>query len=338
MRREVPLAAALVVLLVAMAVGATAVPDALSEPRESVRPAHLDLRETTVNATDVRGETVTLSLDSRLEHHGGTSENVTVETRAVDGETGLVATTTRRSLGNITGDREVSATSALTVERTGEYRLETIVYADRRRRAVGRTTVRNVDALTPAYARSSVTFHRFEDTAVPLQSISYRIQTVENNRTTMNVSVYLTNRGDAPAGDISLRLRARQAESNVVADQARLQVGQIRPGRTRTVHAALTVPDGYNYWLDGILQSDGVIVATESAPANLDPTETLSVNETTRDVGFQSGDFEAEATEAPARETERARTTAGGSGPGLSVLGGLVAVVAAAALLARRAR
>jgi PGF-CTERM protein len=254
----------------------------------------------------------------------------------VDTETGLVATTRRQSLGNVTGEREVSVTTDVTVEREGGYRMETIVYADGERQTTGRTEVRNVDALTPAYAESSVSFHRFENTDVPLRAISYRIESVADNRTTLNVSVYFTNRGDEPAGDLTLRLRARQADSNVVADETRLSVGQIRPGRTETIDAELTVPDGYNYWLDGILQSDGVIVATESAPANLDPQETLELNETRRNVGFQSGDFAEEpererATEAPEREA-----TIGGSGPGFTAVAALAALLAGTIALARR--
>ncbi|MFC7019070.1 MULTISPECIES: DUF7490 domain-containing protein [Haloarcula] len=336
MRREVTLALAMVLLALAMVVGATAVPDVLTEPDEDIRPSHLDLRETTVNATDVGGESVTLVLDSRIAHRGGTARNVTVETRVVDAETGLVTTTRRQSLGNVTGEREVSVETELTVEREGGYRIETLVFADGERRTTSRTEVRNVDALTPAYARSSVSFHRFEGSAAGLRPIAYRIQSVADNRTTLNVSVYFTNRGDEPAGDLTLRLRARQADSNVVADETRLRVGQIRPGRTETVTAELTVPDGYNYWLDGILLSDGVIVATESAPANLDPQETLAVNETRRDVGFQSGDFAEEpererATEAPARES-----TVGGSGPGFTAVAALTALLAGTIALARR--
>ncbi|MDS0276502.1 PGF-CTERM sorting domain-containing protein [Halomicroarcula sp. S1AR25-4] len=336
MRREVLLAGAIALLTLTMVASATAVPGILSESTEDVRPSHLDLRESYVDSPDVSGETVTLSLTSSLEHRGGAAENVTVVTRAIDADTGLVATTERQSLGNVSGDRDVSFTRNLTVERDGDYRIETTVYEDGRRVSVQRRMVRNVDALTPAYARSTVSFHRFENTNTPLRAISYRIADVENNETTLNVTAYLTNSGDDSAGGLSLRMRARQAESNVVADASALEVGQIRPGRTRTVSTELTVPDGYNYWLDGILQSDGVIVATESAPANLDPQETLTENETRRDVGFDSGDFEEAATEEPRMEETHEQTTVGGGGPGFTALAALVALVVATLGLARR--
>ena len=334
MRRELTLAALALLLSLALLGSLFAIPGAFSQPEEDIRPSRLDLRETTIDARSVGGETVTLAVDSRLEHRGGTAGNVTVESRAIDADTGLVATSTRQSLGNVSGDREIQVLTNLTVERQGGYRIETIVYADQQRRTFGRTTVRNVDALVPEYARSSVSFQEFENADVPLGAINYRIESVENNRTTMNVSVFLTNTGDEPAGDLQLRLRARQAESNVVADESTIRVGQIRPGRTTTVSTELTVPDGYNYWLDGILQSDGVIIGTESAPANLDPTEVLEENVTRRDTGFQSGDFEEQRTGLP-QATDEPRYTSS-SGPGFTAVAALAVALVATLVLARR--
>lgn len=334
MRRETLLTGGVVVVVLAMLIGATAVPGALSEPPDDVRESYLDLRETTIEPAAVDGQTVTLSIDARLSHRGGPAENVTVETRAIDADTGLVATTTRQSVGTIEGEREVSVRSNITVERAGGYRIDTIVYEDGSRIETGQQSVQNVDALTPAYARSSVTFQRFENAGVPLDSITYRIDSVSDNRTTLNVSVYVTNAGNTPSDDLSLRLRARQADSNVIADESTVRVGQIRPGRTEIVRTQLTVPDGYNYWLDGMLLSDGVIVGTESSPANLHPTERLQENETRQEVGFQSSDFEQDRPEG--QEMDEPQQTTAGEGPGFTALVGLIAVLASALLTARR--
>ncbi|AJF27028.1 hypothetical protein SG26_15445 [Haloarcula sp. CBA1115] len=334
MRRETLLTGGVVVVVLTMLIGATAVPGALSEPQDDVRESYLDLRETTIEPASVDGQTVTLSIDARLSHRGGPAENVTVETRAIDADTGLVATTTRQSVGDIEGEREVSVRSNITVERAGGYRIDTIVYEDGDRVETGQQSVQNVDALTPAYARSSVTFQRFENAGVPLDSITYRIDGVSDNRTTLNVSVYVTNAGNDPSDDLSLRLRARQADSNVIADESTVRVGQIRPGRTEIVRTQLTVPDGYNYWLDGMLLSDGVIVGTESSPANLHPTERLQENETRQEVGFQSSDFERDRPEE--REMDEPRQTMAEEGPGFTALAGLIAVLASALLIARR--
>lgn len=319
-----------------MVVGLVAVPGVLADPPDELRESRLEMHQPYIEATAVDGETVTLSLSARLAHRGGSADNVTVETRAVDTETGLVETTERLSLGTVDGDRDVPYTTSLTVEREGGYRIETEVYADGRRATTHSGRVSNLDALVPMSARSPVRFHEFDDAG--LEAISYRIVDVRDNESRLNVTTYLTNTGDDAAGDVEVQVRARQADSNVVADADTVTVGEIRPGRTRTVSTELTVPDGYDYWLDGILRSDGVIVGTERAVADLDPTETLRTNTTTRENGFRSDDFvrETEPGDDRGQSNEQPQQTAGGSGPGFTVGTALAALVFAALVVIGR--
>lgn len=324
--------------LLTMGLAALAVPGLISPPVEHERPSDLRVQQPYITATDVGGETVTLSLSARLEHRGGAADNTTVVTRAIDTETGLVETTEQVSLGTVDGDRDVPYTTNLTVERAGGYRIETEVFADEQLRTTHTGTVSRLDALTPESARSPVEFHDFDDSSAGFGAIAYRIEAVAANQSTLNVTAYLTNTGDEAAGNVELQLRARQADSNVVADSSTTTVGEIRPGRTRPVSTELAVPDGYDYWLDGILSSDGVIVATERAVADLDPTETIGANQTTRESGFQSGDF-VQATETPdlgdrAADDDRA-TASGGSGPGFTAGAVLLAVVVALVAIRR---
>jgi len=335
-RRDVLLAGAIGVLVLTLAVGAIAVPGALTDPSEDVRESRLTMEQPYVEATATRGETVTLSLSSRLAHRGGPAANVTIETRAVNTDTGLVTTTERQSLGDITGDRDVPFTTNLTVPRSGGYRIETTVYANERRATSHQGTISSLDALEPPAAQSSVSFHEFENENTPLDAISYRISAVSDNESTLNVTTYLTNTGDQAAGGLELRLRARQGDSNVIADESTVRVGQIQPGRTRSVSTELTVPDGYDYWLDGILSSDGVIVATESSVADLDPTETLAVNQTRQETGFQSRDFAEQTESMEEARDRRAESTAAASGPGFTAVIAVVALLAVALVLRRR--
>lgn len=319
-----------------MVLGAVAVPGALAGPPEDVRESRLTMQQPYINATDVGGEQVTLSLSARLEHRGGTAENVTVETRAIDTETGLVETTERLSLGSIDGDRDVPYTTNLTVEREGSYRIETDVYADGRRETIHTGRLSNLDALVPESARSSIGFHDFGNSGAALEPITYRIVDVADNESTLNVTTDLTNTGGEASGGVDLRVRARQADSNVIADSSTVSVGEIRPGRTRTVSTDLTVPDGYDYWLVGILSADGVIVGTEQSVADLDPTETLVGNRTTTETGFQSDDFVQQTEEADRGDRDIVRREVGGSGPGFIAGVALVALALAALAGIRR--
>lgn len=326
----------LVVVVVAMTVGAAVVPGVLAEPRDDVRPSYFDILqdEGSIQAADVSGSTATLQIETRVRHDGGTAENVTVVVRAVDSQTGLLEAREETSLGRIEGEKEVPVTTNLTVEREGGYRIETFVYEDGIGKASQRGTVSGVGSLTPEYARSPVTFHDFRSTGSDLRSINLKIEDVQDDRATLNVSTYLKNEGDVSAGDVTLVLSARQAESNVIADETRVTVGSIRPGRTATTSAELTVPDEYNYWLDAILLKDGVVVDTASEPANLDPQRTLERDERQTEVGFQSGDFTADERDDDIDQPTEEPT--GDSGPGFGPAIALVGLVGAALLAARR--
>lgn len=287
-------------------------------------PDGISVREQTIAAGNVSGGTVTLSVDSRLGHRGGTAENVSVLVRAIDEETGFVTTQGTRAIGSVSGNREVSVVQNLSVPRKGTYEIETVVFADGQRVSSGRTRVTGISALQPDYARTGVEFHRFEgfDTG-GLPPIQFSIEGVTDNRTTLNVSTYLTNAGDQPNDQLTVTFLARQVDSNIVADKTVVSVGTIEPGRTTTPAASLTVPDNYNYRLVAIVQKDGVIVATAQSTATLNPSNPVSVE---TDQGGQdtleTGDFERETPE-PAQQRE----TASGSGPGFTPVAVVVALV-----------
>lgn len=333
MNREALLAGGALLVVALALVSALALPGALASPEQDVRPSAVRIVELPVSAGPVTGQTATLTVETRLAHRGGPAENVTVLLRAVDAESGLVETTRTLEAGTVTGQQEVAVSGNLTVERQGGYRLEAILYQDGERVDSGAKTVRGVGSLQPPYARTAVHFHRFRETDLP--AVEFTIADVTDNRTTLNVSTYLTNEGDDAESGFRLVLKARQAESGIVADEVSVPVGGLDPGRTATPSARLTVPKGYNYYLDAVLWRDGVVVGTARAAANLDPTETLRVNETRREVALDVSDFEREGSDRPDR-TPAGATPSGGSGPGFGALLALLAVLTTATLLRRR--
>lgn len=340
MRREVvPLGLAAVVVVLSI-VAAVSLPGALAEHEDPEQRGFLDIREVTIAPGEVSGQTATLAVETRLTHRRGSSHNVTVLFRAIDAQSGLLEASREVSVGTISENQEVAVTGNLSVEREGGYRIRTVVFQDGARVAERTTEVRGVGTLQPAYARTTVGFHRFEESGADLPVIEYSIADVSDNRTTLRVSAALTNSGDETAGGLRLELTARQADSNIVADRESVPVGQVAPGETVTPTADLMVADGYNYYLDAVLWKDGVIIGTARSAANLNPTETLRVNETRREIGLQVGDFEDQVSDkAPARErtpTPIAEAEAPGGQPGFTALAALLAMFVVAALYWRR--
>ncbi len=337
MNRSLSLLVGALGLLVLLVVAAVAVPGALADREESIRPAHLDYRDSAVQAGAVTGETVTLRLDTRLGHHGGPARNVTVEVRAVDAASGMQVATATTDLGTVSGEREVTAQTNITVPRQGAYDLRTVVYVDGQRRVGGSQTVSGVGTLIPEYARTDVNFRSFPAPTTSIPPIVYTVQDVSDGQATLDVTPFLTNTGDQAESNLELVVLARQADSNIVADRAVVSVGEIAPGRTAQPSVSVTVPDDYNYYLDAMLRRDGVVVATTSVPASLDPTEAIPTNTTRRDVGLETGDFEQEDGSGE-RVTEEPQMTEGSQGPGFGVTAALLAILAGVALYARRSR
>lgn len=324
------------VVAVGVAVGVPGAIDPPDEPTERTEPSRVDLVELTIGTGDVGGANATLDVTPYVRQYGGPAENVTVVLRAVDQDTGFVATTQRLSYGTLDGDVERSREGSLTVARQGDYDVVAVVYVNGTRVERGSREVSGVGTLTPAYRESTIEFQNF-DAGMPV--IEYQIRDVENNRSTLDISTYLTNTGARPRGDLELVLTARQNGSNVVADRTTIEVGEIGAGKTATPTGELVVPDDYNYYLDAVLWRDGSVVATARSTANLAPGTGLSVDENTsdRDEGFQAGDFEQ--TESPGdggQPTERPTyTESSGGQPGFGVAVALVAL-AATALVARQ--
>ncbi|ESS05309.1 MAG: uncharacterized protein conserved in archaea [uncultured archaeon A07HB70] len=332
--RQLVAAAAAVAVVAAAAV--VVVPGALASPTDDgpVRPGPVQLVDVAIAENGVTGETATLTVESRLEHRGPPSPNVTVVVRAVDAGSGLLTTERTVEVGRLTGDRERAVRTNLTVPREGGYRVETTVYVDERRVDAGRRIVQGLSALTPPRAQSTVAFAD-RGTVPPL---SVAVASTGGDRTTLAVTSSLENAGDDPVGDLSVRVVVRQAESNVVAADRTVEAGRVRPGRVGSTAAEVTVPAELNYRVDAVLLRDGVVIDTAATAVNLDPTRTVDADTTEQEVRFEASQF---TQGDPGRERDRPRpeaTETASGGPGFGALAPLVAALALAALALARSQ
>ncbi len=328
MRFEAALGVAAAAVLLATVGLAAVVPGFVSpSPSDGEPPARFDVAEMTLSVGAVTGETATLETTAFVRHRGGTADNVSVVARATDSQSGLVVDRDRRGLGTVDDDGEREVPLAVAVPREGGYAVTTLLYVDGRRVDTARVGVDGVGALRPSYADSSAAFYEFDRRP----SVEYSVETVENGRATLNVSSYVTNGGDDPESELRLVVTVRQTDSNVVADRTSTRIGNVAPGRTVVEDTRVTVPDGFNYYLDATLRRDGVIIDSARAAANLDPEQTLAVDERREEVEFEASEFETDGGTSQ-RPTETPEATGDGAG-----FGAAVAVVAlAAGLLAAR--
>jgi PGF-CTERM protein len=296
MNREYALAlAALVVVVGSLTTlaltGAVSDPDGPGTASDVERPGRVSMTELTISDDEITGGTATFAVDTYLEHRGPPVANVTVRHRVTDTTTGLVEDTAEREVGTVDADGEVVVSGTVAVPREHSYEIETFLYRDGRRVDAASHTVEGVDALTPAYADTDVEFHRFGGGSLrDVPAIEYSVESTTDDRATLTVASHLTNTGDDPESNLTLELKARQADSNVVADRATADLSTIEPGTTATPTVELEVATEYDYYLDAVLWRDGTIVGTDRAAANLGPGS-LSVNETAGEDGLVVSDF-----------------------------------------------
>jgi hypothetical protein len=114
------LVAGAVVILVGFLVAAMVVPGAIAAPdQDQDRPVKLNLRDMAIVSGEISGDTAELIVQTRLSHAGPTAENVTIELRATSLDSGLLEATTRMSIAQIKGDREVTVNGTLPVGAAG---------------------------------------------------------------------------------------------------------------------------------------------------------------------------------------------------------------------------
>jgi len=321
---------AVVVVAVAL-LAAAVVPGAVAAPDDDpIRPGPVRVVDADIATGEITGQTAELELFATLDHRGNTAENVTVLFEATDAESGLLEASEEVSVGDLTAEGERRVSTTLAVPRDGGYELEGVVYRNGTRVDQFTRQVSGVEALTPAYAESNVSF---VDDPV-LQPVSVSIADAGENRTTLELGGWLTAAGASEADSLSVTFVLRQAESNVVAARTSVDAGGLRKGRSEMTTAEVSVPSEYNYYVDAVLTRDGVIVDTAGGVVNLDPTETLDRDQTQQEVKFDASDFESE--EGAPDRPEGTETTAAQT-PGF---GPIVAVAAllSAGLLARRRR
>ncbi|QKY19727.1 PGF-CTERM sorting domain-containing protein [Halolamina sp. CBA1230] len=321
---------AVVVVAVAL-LSAAVVPGAVAPPDDGpLRPGPVHVVDADIATGEITGQTAELELFATLAHRGNPAENVTVRFEATDAESGLLEAAEEVSVGDLTAEGERRVSTTLTVPREGGYELEGVVYRNGTRVDEFTRQVSGVEALTPAYAESNVSF---VDDPI-LEPVTVSIVDAGENRTTLELGSWLTAVGPSEADSLSVTFIVRQAESNVVAARTSVDAGGLQEGRSDTVTAEVSVPSEYNYYVDAVLTRDGVIVDTAGGVVNLDPTETIDRDQTEQEVEFDASDFESD--DGPPDRPEGTEATAAQT-PGF---GPVVAVVAllSAGLLARRRR
>ncbi|MCX9010242.1 MAG: hypothetical protein OIN66_03870 [Candidatus Methanoperedens sp.] len=296
--------------------------DALAQETDYRIPSQLFIREVDVKPAEVTSATVEVNVTAYINHAGGETKNATMLLRAISSDTGLLAAQESAPIPGTDSEKTLAVSQHLKVERNGGYELKLLLFDNGSIRDSGSVNIRGLNAITPQSKRSGIN----------LNNIDFTVSGVSAGRVTIKPDVYLENRGPEASENLKLIVKARQADSNLLADRASSETGVIASEKTAVRSVNLEVPDGYNYMVVVELWKEDVLINTWEKPVLLAPTKTVPKESAEKKVNIEVSKFVREGEQrggvTPPYATQES-SYAGGTPkePGFEVLGAVMALV-----------
>ena len=330
MNSEKLLAAIVAVLLVVSIAIVLTNSDALQEEVIYKPPASFSIREVDVKPVEVTSSLIEVNVTAYIYHGEGEANNSIMLIRAINSNTGLLESEVSTPIPESDRDKTVTASAKLKVERNGNYDLKILLYDNGSIRESGSVGIKGLDALTPAAKLSGVS----------VNNIDFIVTGVSAGRASIRSDVYLENRGASPSENMNMIVKARQAESNLLADKRSSETGIIAGEATSVKSVQLDVPEGYNYMMVVELWKGDVMVNSWEKALLLAPTKTVPKESQEKKMNIEVSKFMREGGGAP---VPGATIVAGAEGyappmkqePGFEVIAAIAALILVIALRRR---
>lgn len=289
MRSENVLAALLAVILIVSLAIVLINSDALVREYDYKPPATFSIREVDVRPVEVTSALIDVNITAYIYHGEGKANNATMLIRAIDSSTGLLETESSAPIPESDNDKTVTASERLKVERNGNYDLKILLYDNGSIRDSGMVSIRGINALTPAAKISGVL----------LNNIDFVITGSSAGRVSVRSDAYLENRGASPSDNLNMVVKARQAESNILADKRSTETGIIASEATAVRSVQLDVPEGYNYMMVVELWKGDVMINTWENALMLAPTKSVPKESVEKKMNIEVSKFVREGGVSP---------------------------------------
>ena len=250
------------------------------------------------NMDIVQGETKTstigLNVTTYIEYKESTvpktSENLTLQLKALDTSKDFLVNQTSTFLGRINSGQTINTTQVLVLPKKGGYRLVASLLEDGKEVDWGSRTVYNLESL-PADTMI---------TGLRIDGIDFMVRKVSDEKVIIQSDIYVTNSGAKTSKDYQMMVKATDMDSRLVADKQWSSTGEIIPDGTAIRSVNLTVPDKYNYFVDVLIWSDSIVVGGGQDSVLLNATTMLTEKERIATRGTRTGGFVVEEAVAEA--------------------------------------
>ena len=196
-----------VVLLIVLAV--------LAASAGCLKESSVAVTDITVGADKVTGAEVILNVTTEVQNIRGVSTGIShVQLRAYDTTSGLVVAEQTRDAGFLGVRGTGFVTQAITLPRTGSYRLVSTVFENGQRKGEGEKTVYNLERLTPDV----------QEIGLSITDIDFLVKKVAGDRATIQTDIYFTNDNRVPSGAFDIEVKAKEEDAKLLADKQRARV------------------------------------------------------------------------------------------------------------------
>lgn len=256
------LASILIVSLLILIIGRDVI---FIQQQEYKQSSYLTIRDVDVKPLDVTDSFVDINMSAYLNHAGGKSHNASMIIRAINRDAGLLISQGSTSIPETEFDKTITVYQNLRIDRDKNYELRIFLFDNGSVTDSGVINIQGLSILTP----------KSKDNKIVMNNIDFIISGVDASRVAINPDIYLENTGSEISKNLKLIIKAREADSNLLADKTTSETGEIKSEATIIKTVQLKVPDKYNYMVVVELWNDNILTNTWERPVLLAPTKTL---------------------------------------------------------------
>lgn len=257
------------------------------EPEKWYPPSTLSIREVDVRPMEVTSSRIEVNVTAYINHAGSKTQNATMLIRAINSDTKLLETQVSASISDTDPGlmKTVSVSTDMNLERNGGYDLNILLFDNGSISDSGTVNIRGLNALTPGSKKSGVT----------LTNIDFTVGGVSAGKVSIKSDIYLENKGPDVSENLKMIIKAREANSNLIADKTTAETGDIANETTAVRSVQLSVPDEYNYMVVVELWRGETMINTWEKPVLLAPTKTVPKESVDKKVNIEVSKFVREA-------------------------------------------
>jgi len=279
------LASILIISLVILVVGGDII--FIPEQKPYQPPSYITIREVDVKPLDITDSFVDINITAYLNHAGGKTNNASMIIRAINRDAGLLISQGSTSIPEIEYDKTILTYQNLRIDRDKNYELRILLFDNGSVQDSGSINVQGLSVLTP----------KTKDNKIVMSNIDFIVGGVDASRVSINPDIYLENIGSDVSKNLKLIVKAREADSNLLADKTTSETGEIKSEATIIKTVQLKVPDKYNYMVVVELWNDDILTNTWEKPVLLAPTKTLPKESQEKRVNIEVSKFVREGQE-----------------------------------------